>query len=94
MRTQRLSLFHLFLGALQREHTPLGSAGNSLNLFKDCRTENGSSQDQELALSGLIVPNSLDSGPFEELPPPHTPLSSEHGTCETVKVDEVDTKRW
>jgi len=33
-----------------------------LNGFNDFRTENGSSQDQNLALTVLFVPNSLDSG--------------------------------
>ena len=30
--------------------------------FKDVRTENGSSQGQNLALTGLLVPTSLDRG--------------------------------
>jgi len=30
--------------------------------YKDFRTENGSSQGQNLALTGLCVPSSLDSG--------------------------------
>jgi len=33
-----------------------------LERFKDFRTENGSSQGQNLALTGLLVPSSLDSG--------------------------------
>jgi len=36
--------------------------GNTLNGFTDFRTENGSSQGQKLALTGLFVPSSLDSG--------------------------------
>jgi len=35
--------------------------GNNLNGFKDIRTENGSRQGQNLALTGLCVPRSLDS---------------------------------
>ena len=34
----------------------------NLNEFKDLRTENGSSQGQNMALTGLCVSNSLDSG--------------------------------
>ena len=37
-------------------------AGNTFNACKDFRTENGSSQDQNLAVAGLFVPSSLDSG--------------------------------
>ena len=40
--------------------------GNSLNGFKDLRTENGSSQGQNPALTGLFVPSWLDS---RESPP-------------------------
>ena len=36
--------------------------GNHLNYFTDFRTENGSIQGQNLALTGLFVPSSLDSG--------------------------------
>ena len=36
--------------------------GNALNNFKDVRTENGSSEGRSLALTGLCVPRSLDSG--------------------------------
>ena len=36
--------------------------GNTLNGFKDLRTQNGSSQSQNLALAVLYVPCSLDSG--------------------------------
>jgi len=36
--------------------------GNNLNGFEDFRTENGSSQGQNLALTGLFVPSSIDSG--------------------------------
>ena len=35
---------------------------DNFNGFKDFRTENGSSQGQNLALTGLFVPSSLDSG--------------------------------
>ena len=35
---------------------------NNLNTFNDVRTENGSSQGQNLALTGLCGPSSLDSG--------------------------------
>jgi len=35
---------------------------NNLNGFKDFRTENCSSQGQNLALTGSFVPRSLDSG--------------------------------
>ena len=35
--------------------------GNRLNGFHDCRTENGSSQGQILALTAFCVPRSLDS---------------------------------
>ena len=45
---------------------PRGAAGErggkNLNGVKDCRTENGSSQGQYLALTGLFVQSSLDSG--------------------------------
>ena len=36
--------------------------GNNLNGVKDFRTENGSSQRQNLALTGLCVPRSLHRG--------------------------------
>jgi len=36
--------------------------GNNLNAFEDFCTENGSSQGQNLASTGLFVPSSLDSG--------------------------------
>jgi len=36
-----------------------------LNYFEDFCTENGSSQGQNLALTGLFVPSSLDSGRVE-----------------------------
>jgi len=36
--------------------------GNNLNGCQDFRTENGSGQGQNLALTGLFVPSSLDSG--------------------------------
>jgi len=36
--------------------------GNHLKYRKDVRTENGSSQGHNLALTGLFVPSSLDSG--------------------------------
>ena len=36
--------------------------GGNLKGFKDHRTENGSSQGQNLALTALCVPNSRDSG--------------------------------
>jgi len=38
--------------------------GNNLKVFKDFRTENGSSQGQNLAVTVLHVPSSLDSGPL------------------------------
>ena len=42
---------------------PLSSErGGNVNYFEDFRTENGSSQGQDLALTGLGVPFSLDSG--------------------------------
>jgi len=41
--------------------------GNHLNGSKDFRTENGSSEGQNLAVTGLGVPNSLDSGGRENL---------------------------
>ena len=44
----------------------VGSAGewgrNNFNDFKDFRTENGSSQCQNLASTGVFVPSSLGSG--------------------------------
>ena len=36
--------------------------GSNLNYLKDFRIQNGSNQGQNLALAGLCVPNSLDSG--------------------------------
>ena len=36
--------------------------GNNLNGLKFVRTENGSSKSQNLALTGLFVPSSLDRG--------------------------------
>ena len=38
------------------------SGGNGLNGFTDFHTENGSGQGQDLALTVLFVPVSLDSG--------------------------------
>jgi len=35
---------------------------NNLNGVKDFRTDNGSGQGQNLALTGVFVPSSLDSG--------------------------------
>ena len=52
------------VSVLPRMHTfPLASewGGDNLNGVQDFRTENGSSQGQNLALTGLIVPSSLDS---------------------------------
>jgi len=44
-------------------HSSAGErGGNSLNDFRDMRTENGSNQGRNLALTLLFVPNSLDSG--------------------------------
>jgi len=55
-----------FPGSLKSERrvwrTAVERGGNNVNGFKDCRTENGSSQGQNLALTGLFVPSSLDSG--------------------------------
>ena len=43
--------------------TPLASVVRTTRMdFKDFRTENGSSQSQNLVVTGLFVPNSLDSG--------------------------------
>ena len=54
-------------GAVSYERgTPVlaGERGwTSLNVLRDCRTENGSSQGQNLALIAILVPSSLDSGP-------------------------------
>jgi len=36
--------------------------GNTENDFKDIRTQNGSNQSQILALTGVFVPSSRDSG--------------------------------
>jgi len=44
--------------------TPAERVGNNLNGFKDFRTENGSSQGQNLAFTGLFAPGSIDSGPL------------------------------
>ena len=52
-----------------------------LNGFKDFRTENGSSQGQNLDLTGLFVPSSLDV--LHDLARP-SPLSSELGTYKAV----------
>ena len=38
------------------------AGGNNLDGFKNFRTENGSSQGQNMALTGSFVPSSLDSG--------------------------------
>ena len=49
--------------------------GNNLNSCQDFRTENGSSQGQNLSLTGLFVPSSLDkdfprlASPFPRTPP-------------------------
>ena len=71
--------------------------GNNSNGFKDVCTGSGSSQDQNLALTGFCVPSSLDSGPLELLdaqvasrPPrasgktPQKPLSSGFSTKAAV----------
>jgi len=39
--------------------------GNNVNGFKDFRTENGSSEGQNLALTDSFVPSLLDNGPAE-----------------------------
>ena len=39
------------------------AGGNNLHNFEDVRPENGSSQGQNLAVTGLCVPSWLDSGP-------------------------------
>ena len=44
--------------------TPAERVANNLNGFKDFRTENGSSQGQNLALTGSFVLSWLDSGPL------------------------------
>jgi len=46
--------------------TSIREGGENLKGFKDFRTENGSSQDHNLALTGLVFPSSLDSGNKEE----------------------------
>ena len=45
---------------------------NNLNRFTDFRTKNGSSQGQNLALTVLVIPSSLDSGYFEYTNPQHS----------------------
>ena len=57
--------------------TPAERVGNHLNGFEDFRTENGSSQCQNLALTGLCVPNLLDSGPLLTYSTKARPLISE-----------------
>jgi hypothetical protein len=62
--------------------------GNNLNGLKDVRTENGSSEGQNLAVTGLGVPNSLDTGGLEDLgaryqrlhgnPKPYPPNTNPH----------------
>ena len=47
---------------MQYVYTAAERGGNTLKGFKDVRTENGSSQGQNLALTGLLVPTSLDRG--------------------------------
>ena len=47
--------------------TAVELGGNNLNGFKDFRTEKGPSEGQNLTLSVLFVPNSLDSGGRENL---------------------------
>ena len=42
--------------------TAIERGRNNQNGLKDSRTENGSSRGQNLALTGLFVPNSLDCG--------------------------------
>ena len=44
--------------------TPAELVGNNLDGFKDFRIRNGSRQGHNLALTGLFVPSSLDSGPL------------------------------
>jgi len=44
------------------ESPRLRAGGNNLNGFQDFRTANGSSQGQNLALTGLFVPTSFESG--------------------------------
>ena len=58
---------------------PAEWVGNNLNGFKDFRSENGSSQGQNLALTDLGVPSSLDSGPLLTLSTKAIPLISESG---------------
>ena len=44
-----------------QKSTASGRRGENLNSFNDVRTENGSSQGQNLALNGLFVPSRLHS---------------------------------
>jgi len=48
--------------AVMHQRTASERRGINLNGFKDFRTDNGSSQGQNLALNGLFVPSSHDSG--------------------------------
>jgi len=57
--------------------TPAERVGINLNGFKDFRTENGSSQGQDLALTGSFVPRTLDSGPLLTYSTKASPLISE-----------------
>ena len=57
-----------------------GSGGNSLNGFIDFCTENGSSQCQNLALTGLCVPASLGSVAAGV-------VNQQRGACHTVDYD-------
>ena len=43
-------------------HTAIERGGNTLNAFKHFRTENGSIQGQNLALTGLCVPMGQERG--------------------------------
>ena len=61
--SQRLDRAVALIGALRRTVSQRrGPKEYTLNAFEDFRTENCFGQGQNLALTGLLVPNSLDSG--------------------------------
>ena len=56
----RIGGYHI--GQLRHGAIAAKRTANNLNAFKDCHLENGSSQDQNVALTSLFVSFSRDSG--------------------------------
>ena len=72
--------------ANHHQQTAAEWGGNNLEGFGNFRAENGSSQGQRLALTGLFVPSSLDSvlPDYHSLPPSPPPPPSHDFTFEFV----------